>query len=104
MYIYDPVAEIKRKKNGKINNSQVCNDSSPFHMVAANPTKTTAAKAAAENCRSDAPAETGADGDGELDESALELEPEPESEPEPEPELEEELELVVWELFPVLVD
>lgn len=72
-------------------------------MVAANPTKTTAAKAAADNCRSDAPAETGADEDGELDESELELEPEPESEPEV-VELAEELAVVDWEFFPVLVD
>lgn len=72
-------------------------------MVAANPTKTTAAKAAADNCRSDAPAETVLDADGALDESELEeleesvLEPEPEPELELEPELEElseELEVV----------
>lgn len=66
-------------------------------MVAANPTKTTAAKAAADNCRSDAPAETVLDADGALDESELEELEESVLEPEPEPELEElseELEVV----------
>lgn len=67
-------------------------------MVAANPTKTTAAKAAAGTCLSEAPAEVVLRGDGlELESEAVELEsaPEPEPEPEldPEPEPEPELEL-----------
>lgn len=65
-------------------------------MVAANPTKTTAAKAAAGMCLSEAPAEVVLRGDGlELESEAvegLELAPESELEPEPEPELELELE------------
>lgn len=74
-------------------------------MVAANPTKTTAAKAAAGTCLSDAPADVVLRGDGlELESEAvegLELAPEsepeldPESEPEPEPELGLEVEPVV---------
>lgn len=70
-------------------------------MVAANPTKTTAAKAAAGTCLSDAPAEVVLRGDGlELESEAVEglelapeseaVEPEPESEPEPELGLEVE--------------
>ena len=61
-------------------------------MVAANPTKTTAAKAAAGTCLSDAPAEVVLRGDGlELESEAVEgLELAPESEPEPELGLEVE--------------
>ena len=70
-------------------------------MVAANPTKTTAAKAAAGTCLSEAPAEVVLRGDGlELESEAVEglelapeseaVEPEPESEPEPELGLEVE--------------
>lgn len=59
------------------------------HIVAANPTKTTAAKAAAETCLSDAPAETGLEADGELEVESrvldvLELDPGPELGSEPE--------------------
>lgn len=64
-------------------------------MVAANPTKTTAAKAAAGTCLSEAPAEVVLRGDGlELESEAVEgLELAPESEAvAPEPELETELE------------
>ena len=80
--------------------------SAKSHRVAANPTKTTAAKAAAETCRSDAPAETVLDADGELDVEPEELEvPEVlkvESELEELPELELEVE-VDPESFAVVV-
>lgn len=66
------------------------------HMVAAKPTKTTAAKAAAETCRSDAPAETVVSADGEL-----EAEPEELEDPD---ELEVEPEVAVAVVKPVLVD
>lgn len=75
------------------------------HIVAANPTNTTAAKAAAETCLSDAPAETGLEADGELEVElevldALELEPEPE----PEPEVDSAFFAVVVLLKPVVVE
>lgn len=54
------------------------------HIVAANPTNTTAAKAAAETCLSDAPAETGLEADAELEVESDVLDA---LEPEPEPEL-----------------
>lgn len=62
-------------------------------MVAANPTKTTAANAAAETCLSDAPAETVLEADGELEVEPEELE-----------ELEVESELAVAVVKPVLAD
>jgi hypothetical protein len=64
--------------------------------VAANPTKTTAANAAAETCLSEGALLTVGVADGELEVLEPESEPEPESElelePEPEPEPESELE------------
>jgi len=68
-------------------------------MAAAKPTKTTAAKAAAETCRSDAPAETVVSADGEL-----EAEPEELEELEEPDELEVEPEVAVAVVKPVLVD
>lgn len=57
-------------------------------MVAANPTKTTAANAAAETCLSERPLLTVGEAEGEL--VVPEPEPELEVEPDPEPELEPE--------------
>lgn len=65
-------------------------------MVAAKPTKTTAAKAAAETCLSDAPAETVVSADAELEAESEELEALEE------PELEPEVAVAV--VKPVLVD
>ena len=82
-------------------------------MVAANPTKTTAAKAAAGTCLSEAPAEVVLRGDGlELESEVVELESAPEPEPEldpeldPEPEVEPEVEVdsaVLVDFEPVAV-